>query len=216
MYKHAKTYINILTRSQTCHIIILKKQRKGIYMKNSIFIDEQLLQQAEQILETIGLDASTVAKMALKRVIRDGGISFLVSDPLKGSPDSSTTNVLFPTHNEPGKITKNIAINLFKSKNFVTSRNTTFASKNKASNCYWANPLFESLKQDWYLILNDWQKNELHLFKIPVHALSENDLVCRADNEDKIDLQISYNDPSFTDTRSKISFAQFLISSISY
>lgn len=185
-------------------------------MKNTIYIDEQLLQQAEQILETIGLDASTVAKMALKRVIRDGGISFLVSDTLKGSPDPSTTNVLSPTHNEPSKITKNIAINLFKSKNFATSRNTTFASKNKASNCYWANPLFESLKQDWYLILNDWQKNELHLFKIPVHALSENDLVCRADNEDKIDLQISYNDPSFTDTRSKISFAQFLISSISY
>lgn len=111
---------------------------------------------------------------------------------------------------------KNIAVNLFKSKGFTTSRNTTFSSKNKASNCYWANPLFESLKQDWYLILNDWHKNELHLFKIPVHTLTENDLVCRADNEDKIDLQIAYNDITFTDNRSKISFAKFLVTTISY
>lgn len=183
-------------------------------MTNTIYVDEQLMQQADQILERIGLDANTVIKMTLKRVIRDGGISFLVSDLPKAETEPET--LIAPTITDNGKITKNIAVNLFKSKGFAISHNTTFSSKNKVSNCYWANPLFEALKQDWYLILNDWYKNELHLFKIPFHALKENDLVCRADNEAKIDLQIAYNDVTFTDNRSKISFANFLVTSISY
>ena len=49
-------------------------------MANAIYVDEQLLQEAERILEEIGLDATAVTKMALKRVVRDGGISFLVTD----------------------------------------------------------------------------------------------------------------------------------------
>ena len=183
-------------------------------MTSMIYVDEQLLQQTEQILERIGLDADTVVKMTLKRVLRDGGVSFLVSDLPKFEIEPRTINV--PATPDDGKITKSIAVNLFKSKGFFTSRNTTFSSKNKASNFYWANPLFEALKQDWYLILNDWQKSELHLFKIPVHSLKENDLVCRADNDAKIDLQIAYNDVTFTDSRSKISFANFLVESISY
>ena len=186
-------------------------------MANAIYIEEQLLQDAEQILEKLGLDASTVTKMALKRVVRDGGISFLIADlpkievePTVVPPVPAVSNV------EQGKITKNAAANLFKNKGYPTNQNVTFASKNKVSNYYWANPLFDALKQDWYLILNDWIKKELHLFKIPVHTLKANDLVSRSDNEEKIDLQIAYNDTTFTDSRSKISFAQFLVKSIVY
>lgn len=186
-------------------------------MTNAIYIEEQLLQDAEQILETLGLDANTVAKMALKRVVRDGGISFLIADlpkievePTVVPPVPAVSNV------EQGKITKSAAANLFKNKGYTTNQNLTFASKNKAGNYYWANPLFDALKQDWYLILNDWIKKELHLFKIPVHTLRANDLVSRSDNEEKIDLQIAYNDTTFTDSRSKISFAQFLVKSIVY
>ena len=186
-------------------------------MANAIYMEEQLLQDAEQILEKLGLDASTVAKMALKRVVRDGGISFLIAD----LPKIEVEPVLVPTipvaaTAEQGRITKSVAANLFKSKGYSTNHNVTFASKNKGGNYYWANPLFDALKQDWYLILNDWIKKELHLFKIPIHALNANDLVGRSDNEDKIDLQIAYNDTTFTDSRSKISFAQFLVKSIVY
>ena len=51
---------------------------------------------------------------------------------------------------------------------------------------------------------------------IPAQSLKESDLVSRSDNEEKIDLQIAYNDVTFTDGRSKVSFADFLIKSISY
>lgn len=187
-------------------------------MTNNIYVDEQLLHDAERILEEIGLDASVVAKMALKRVVRDGSISFLVADasrievqaPVEAIPDPPATDL------ESGRINKSAATNLFRRNGISTNGNVTFASKNKAGNYYWANPLFEALKQDWYLILNDWKKKELHLFKIPAHTFKESDLVSRSDNEEKIDLQIAYNDATYTDGRSKVSFYRFHIQSISY
>lgn len=186
-------------------------------MTNAIYIEEQLLQDAEQILEKLGLDAGTIAKMALKRVVRDGGISFLIADlpKIEVEPVSAPSIPVAATI-EQSRITKSAAANLFKNKGFPTSHNLTFASKNKAGNYYWANPLFDVLKQDWYLILNDWIKRELHLFKIPVYSLKENDLVSRSDNDEKIDLQIAYSDTTFTDSRSKISFAKFLVTTTSY
>ena len=186
-------------------------------MANAIYVDEQLLREAEQILEEIGLDAGAVAKMALKRVVRDGGISFLVADVPRIEVQASAETISVPSADvESGRINKSAATNLFRRNGVYTNNNVTFASKNKAGNYYWANPLFDALKQDWYLILNDWIKKELHLFMIPAQSLKESDLVSRSDNEEKIDLQIAYNDVTFTDGRSKVSFADFLIKSISY
>ena len=186
-------------------------------MANTIYVDEQQLHDAEQILEEIGLNASAVAKMALKRVVRDGGISFLVTDvPRIEIQAQADTVAPVPVAEEPGRINKSAAVNLFRHTGIYTNNNVTFASKNKAGNYYWANPLFDALKQDWYLILNDWKKKELHLFKIPAHTFKESDLVSRSDNEEKIDLQIAYNDTTFTDGRSKVSFVDFLVKTIQY
>ena len=186
-------------------------------MENTVYVDEQLLRDAEQILEEIGLDASAVAKMALKRVVRDGGISFLVTDvPRIEIQAPAETVAPVPVVEEPGRINKSAAVNLFRRTGIYANNNVTFASKNKAGNYYWANPLFDALKQDWYLVLNDWMRKELHLFRIPAHSLKESDLVPRSDNEEKIDLQIAYNDTTYTDGRSKVSFDQFHIKSISY
>lgn len=187
-------------------------------MANAIYVDEQLLRDAERILEEIGLDASAVTKMALKRVVRDGSISFLVADVPRIEVQAPVEAVPAPpaTDMGSGRINKSAATNLFRRNGVYANNNVTFASKNKAGNYYWANPLFDALKQDWYLILNDWIKKELHLFMIPEQALKESDLVSRSDNEEKIDLQIAYNDATFTDGRSKVSFVEFLVKSISY
>lgn len=186
-------------------------------MENSIVVEDQLLLEAKQILEKLGLDVNTVTKMALKRVVRDGGISFLIADLPKIEVEPIPSSLISsPTTSDQSRMTKSAAVNLLKSKGCTINHNVTFASKNKVGNYYWANPLFEALKQDWYLILNDWNKKELHLFKIPAHKLTADDLVSRSDNEEKIDLQIAYNDTTFTDSRSKISFSQFLLKSISY
>ena len=185
-------------------------------MANAIYVDEQLLQEAERILEEIGLDATAVTKMALKRVVRDGGISFLVADLPRIEVQPVVSAPADTADSEQGRVTKNIAINLFKNNGVITNNNVTFASKNKAGNYYWANPLFGVLEQDWYLILNDWIKKELHIFKVPAKTIKPEEMVCRADNEEKVDLQVIYNDTTYTDSRSKISFSRFLIKSIRY
>ena len=55
-----------------------------------------------------------------------------------------------------------------------------------------------------------------NLFVIPAHTIAAQSLICRADKPYQIDLHIMYDDPSFTDTRSKMSFAKFLTQSIKY
>lgn len=218
MAKQRKTNKNILTNAKSYDIVVAKIKNKGeSQMANTIYVDEQLLREAEQVLEEIGLDTGAVAKMALKRVVRDGSISFLVADvpriEVQAPVEMATQS---PAVRGSGRINKSAAVNLFRRNGVYTNDNVTFASKNKAGNYYWANPLFDALKRDWYLILNDWMKKELHLFKIPAQMLKESDLVSRSDNEEKIDLQIAYNDTTFTDGRSKVSFVDFLVKSISY
>ena len=105
---------------------------------------------------------------------------------------------------------------LFRERGYLLSRNTTFASNNRTTSHYWANPSFDTLEDDWYLILHDRQNQELHLFKIKAGAIDASELVCRNDRKDRIDLQIYYNDPTYRDSRSKLSFSKFLIADIVY
>ncbi len=179
---------------------------------SSIKIDDVLMQEASVVLDTIGMDVDTVVRMTLKRVIRDGGISFLVAD-LKNESDPIPQK---EPNEVSGRINKGMAVSRLRKMGHEIGKSVTFASKNRAAHNYWANPPFDVLKNDWYLILNDWAKEELHLFKVPGNALSYHDLVCRNDRQDRIDLQICYEDPTFTDNRSKISFMRFHMGSSSY
>ena len=183
-------------------------------MSKTVFIDDELMQSASKVLDTIGLDVDSVVRMTLKRVIRDGGISFLIAN---SSPtEQQTIEVTTNEDENTVRVNKTNAVVRFKENGCFVSKNTTFASSNRATNNYWANPPFEVLKQDWYLILHDRQKRELHLFMIPANAISSQQMVCRFDQKEKIDLQICYNDPTYTDNRSKLSFAKYRIKSISY
>ena len=180
-------------------------------MPKMILVDTQLIKDAESVLNDIGIDVDTVVKMALKRIIRDQSISFLSAVPEAPAPGQSE-----PTQKLDNRITKNQAISLFTAQGFRLSRNVTFSSKNRSAYNYWANPYFFALDSDWHLILNDWIRHELHLFTIPACTLAHDQMVPRFDQQDKIDLQICYNDPTFTDNRSKISFAKFHLKSIRY
>lgn len=182
-------------------------------MTKFIRIDSQLAKDAENVLNDIGIDLEAVVKMTLKRVIREGNISFLTASHPAPIEKANVVSSVTPGD---GRIAKNQAISLFEASGIHLSRNTTFASKNRGANNYWANPYFFALDSDWYLILNDWIKRELHLFLIPARTIPHKNMISRIDQADKIDLQISYNDPTFTDTRSKISFARYLVKSIKY
>ncbi len=184
-----------------------------------IDMDEKLLDNAELVLDETGLDAKTAVKVMLKRIARDGNALFLFSGkPVKTSFDNKgqkEESISEIKDSKPIKMTKNKAIALFKNTGMSINENVTFASKNKAAYNYWANPSFEVLDSDWFLILNDWVRQKMYLFKIPAKTFRYNQLVSRADKS-KIDLQIMYEDNSFTDTRSKISFAKYLKGKISY
>lgn len=172
------------------------------------FIDEELLNEATCILEDLGMDIETAIRMTLKKIVKEEGISFLVSNTQKN--DRSFVG----ESNE--KMTKNKAIAIFRQNGITFSNNVTFASKNSRANNYWANPNFDVLKNEWYLILNDNVRKELRLFVIPENAINEFELVARSDKENLIDLQIMYDDYTYTDSRSKLSFSEFLVETIQY
>lgn len=188
-------------------------------MDKIIRVDGALAKEAEKVLNDVGIDLGAVVKMTLKRVVRDGNIAFLMTPVNQSVPEPAANQNNVGHMGERGNghvIAKSQAIALFTARGVCFNRNVTFASKNKSAYNYWANPYFSALNQDWYLILNDWIKGELHLIMIPARTIDPNFMVPRMDIRDKIDLQIGYNDPTFTDNRSKHSFAKYLVMSIRY
>lgn len=113
-------------------------------------------------------------------------------------------------------IDKSEAIRYFERLGYRFVQKPTYASKNKSANNYWANPDTAILHNDWYLILNDWISKTLYLFFIPCNSIQLSQLTVRSDNQNKIDLQIIYSDPTFTDSRSGMSFLPFLKDQIQY
>ena len=182
-------------------------------MDKHIYVEPNLAKEAEAVLNEVGIDLDTVVRMMLKRVVREHGITFLTAK--FDEPASPFTNQPM-VRMADGKIGKSQAIALFSAQGVMFNRNVTFASKNKTAFNYWANPFFTALAEDWYLILNDWINRELHLFRIPAKAIHPSELVARYDQKEKVDLQICFDDPTFTDNRSKISFAKYLIKNLSY
>ena len=185
-------------------------------------LDENLILEAEDILDEIGLDITTAIRMTLKKIINEGNVNFLITTSSQANNTSAKNirsniqNAVITTTKPAIKMTKNKAINYFLREGYKLSGTITFASKNKSADNYWANPNFTTLNNQWNIILNDWIRQELYLFVIPANSINASSLVCRADKKNQIDLQIMYEDPSFTDMRSKISFFKYLVSQLKY
>ena len=112
-------------------------------------MDKNLVENAEEVLDEMGLDIMSAIKVMLKRITREGNASFLFSNNSVKTPvcntatnDTATTDA---TSDEPIKMTKNKAIALFRNNGNSLNGNITFASKNKTAYNYWANPSFEVL-----------------------------------------------------------------------
>lgn len=99
---------------------------------------------------------------------------------------------------------------------FIIQDNYTKARKNRTQNNYWANPNVKYLLKDWNLVLDDNSNNILYCFKIPANSIKLCQIKMRNDKPYQIDLQIQYNDPLFTDKRSKILFNKWLVKEINY
>lgn len=181
-------------------------------------LDSDLVKEAEELFQYVGLDMQSAVKMFLTRVTQEKTIAFLfrfreaVEDvPIekKNSKDNAVTD-------NSGKITKKMAVRLFLKNGNVIYPSVTFASKNRSAYNYWANPNFDLLKKNWSLILNDNIEHRLYLFSIPAGSINESDLRPRADIPDLVDLQICYRDKTFMDNRSGFSFLPYLTAELRY
>lgn len=143
----------------------------------------------------------------IKLALKDLKISITFIDPDRDHP----------TPQPPNKMNKSDAINFLRRHGYeMENHNTTYASKNDTRDIYWANPSYSMLQRNWNLILNDNINRVLYIFKISAGSGLEKRLISRADRTDKIDLQIYYNDFTFTDSRSKISFDKFYAGEVNY
>ena len=91
----------------------------------------------------------------------------------------------------------------------------TFASLNKNGSVYWANPPVSVLKQDWWIVLNDSKKRELHYLFVPKNQFSESQFRIRKD-KNAIDFQVIYGSQNFVDCRSKVPFVSFVKGNVKY
>jgi hypothetical protein len=138
------------------------------------------------------------------------------SEPLQRNTHSLIRSVALQNDTTENRMSKSDAKNICFKSGLNLNGITTFSTKNRTTNCYWANPKINVLSQNWWLLMNDFNKNKLHVFNIPANSIKESQVKVRSDNEHLIDLQIQYDDNSFEDNRSKIRFAKWLIKTISY
>lgn len=190
-----------------------------------INVDDSIIASVKEIIEPLGFDTEILIKILLNRISRERNLDFLLinerktedSKPFNENPtEILKSSVVSIDVNGVRDMRKSLAISIFRSRGIVFNGNITFASKNRTAYNYWANPPFEVLEKEWFLILNDWANKMLYLFKIPSKAISHDLLVARADNNNQIDLQVLYNDPTFRDTRSNYIFKDFLVMTEKY
>lgn len=180
-------------------------------MRIELEIQENEYEKAKNILEDEGFDFNTIVNVLVRRIIKEESMQFLIKR--RDEREIAEVNRASLTVD---KMTKKLAKRLFENEGYNVSNLYIFASENSSTHIFWANFGRDILPKKWSLILNDKSKKVIHLFNINTRQLNENDFVMRADKPDVVDLQIAYNDPTFTDNRSHISFSRFLVKSIRY
>lgn len=111
---------------------------------------------------------------------------------------------------------KSEIIDICHKNNFIINGDFTKAKRNKTGKFYWANPNKKLLLNDWKIVLEDNINKILYCFEVPQNTIREYNVKHRKDKSDLIDIQIYCDDNSFTDSRSGISFAKWLVKTINY
>ncbi len=118
-----------------------------------------------------------------------------------------------------GKRAKAEAISYLKEKGIIVGKKVTYAVKQQDVETFWANPKKGLLEHEWWLILNNNEKMELVVLKVPDHSISLdpygiNGVLLRTDKPDLIDLNIDTN--TFKDKKSNIDFSPYVVEKIKY
>ena len=184
-----------------------------------IKVPEDAWEEANNVLDDLGLDIEIAVKMFLKRVAKDKTVAFVLpntdgvgSHYILGKATNKTETIKV----DRGDMRKSLAIKLFRERGKHIDANVTYSSKNRSTYNYWANPDFSVLRDDWTFILNDWVNRKLFLLRVPGGSISASELVARNDKPNLIDIQILEDNPSFGDRRSEYCFRRFLVDQIDY
>lgn len=181
---------------------------KQIYFE----ITEEIYDNAIKVLDDVGLTASLAVNLFLSKVVKEQSISWMFEKKHEHGGNDVVNQL---TGFEQVRLTKNNAIRKFFNAGIDVKGEVTLASKNSAQPIYWANPPLDVLVKDWSLILNDYIAKKLYLLFFPKNSMSLGQFKTRADRP-KLDIQIYYNDRTFTERRSGCSFSRFFVGEIDY
>ncbi len=198
-------------------------------MRITLDVKDEVWEQSQDILNEEDLTLDLAFQLFLQKIVKRGSIKWMF-DNVSNKENCINESKFFPMHaekmilgrnssmqqNQDNKMTKNKAIRLLQSEGYTIYSTSTFASKNSSANNFWANPNFDYLEDNWSLILNDWINHKLYLFNIPGGSIEEFELISRADKQGVIDLQIMFEDPTFTDNRSNYSFLKYKVAEMDY
>lgn len=163
---------------------------------------DQYLEEAFFLLELIGINA------------------FLEKEKLK-----QKKRALFPEVVEPSEKQREIRAKR-EAKAFLEKAGHTFeyywnyGKLQELADIFWLNPKTDVLKDNWEIVLNDQENNELILLSIPANSITVNDarniisLKTRNDKPDLIDLKIDKS--TLIDKTSGYNFSKHVVSHFSY
>lgn len=120
---------------------------------------------------------------------------------------------------EGERLRKSVAVKYVRDRGVDIGKNVTYASLQKDSPRFWANPRTSMLSVGWDIVLNDTQQYELVVLHVPSRTLAirgngRDGLLCRSDKPDRLDLSIDRD--SMTDARSGVHFARFVVTRVAY
>lgn len=168
-------------------------------MKIEIACEEEKYKVFSKILENNDQSLSEILNLMIEKTLKENSIDWLY---ISTNGEVRTKNIKTKT-----------AIQLFRKKGYsLNIHNTNFASKTNRNNYYWINPDVRHLKEEWYIILNDYVNKTLYLFNVPKNSISNlkmrNDRICN--------VSIRYDDINFLDINSSICFSKYLLDAIKY
>lgn len=170
---------------------------------------DQYLNEALFLMDLIGITVFADGKV--KRTDKHGKAAGSVT-PVINTMDVKTKLSL-------GKRVKAEAIQYAKDHGVAVGKNASYAVRQTNRPEFWVNPKTSLLAKEWYIVLNDNQKNQLIILCIPANAISlKKDgaagLTTRADRPGIIALTIACD--TLIDKRSGFDFSPFVLQRMSY
>lgn len=141
----------------------------------------------------------------------------LIEEHRENLPTPTPLQKFMPSNpTKKSNMTRSQAVNILRQHDIYIEPTYTLAAKNTALPVYWSNPSIDCLTKPWYLVLNDYLHDTLYVFYIPGNSLSLLQLQTRMDQKEKINLEIQYDDSTFTDRKSGVSFRKYFLKEIKY